>query len=153
VLPGLILGALATASVRLAGGAGIPALKKMGLLGIIGTVWILSSVAEEIFVRGWFQTWVARIRGEDGAAVRWLSASLFSAMHLTLFFRGADPPTARVIVVATFALGYCCAWLRQRSGSLRPAIAAHVAFNIGGLLAGIAIVIATKGAGLHRPPS
>ena len=46
-----------------------------------------------------------------------------------------------VIVLSVTALGYVCATVRARTGSIRPAIAAHVMFNVGAFLAGVIYTI------------
>jgi membrane protease YdiL (CAAX protease family) len=126
-----------------------------GLPGIVLWVWVFSSIVEEIFCRGWFQTVVgggeiASQSERARAAIPW-SAALFGAMHLTLFFGGVDIAGAAVIVLSVTVLGYICATARARTGSLRPAIAAHVLFNVGSLLGGMIYAIAYRVATGHLP--
>jgi membrane protease YdiL (CAAX protease family) len=98
-------------------------------------VWIVSSVVEEIFCRGWFQSLAAGLDAGDPraarAAVIW-STALFGSLHFVLLAGGIDLGTFAVILVSVTTLGYVCALARARSGSLVPAITAHVAFNVGG---------------------
>jgi membrane protease YdiL (CAAX protease family) len=74
------------------------------------------------------------------AAVIW-SAGLFGIMHLSLLFAGVDIASVLIVVLSATALGSICATARARRGSLRPAIAAHVMFNVGGFLAGVIYAI------------
>jgi membrane protease YdiL (CAAX protease family) len=93
-------------------------------------VWVAAATAaplfEELCFRGWVLTALRTRRGT--AASLALSGLLFAVVHL-------DP----VRFVAVFALGTLYAWLAWRSGSLWPAVAAHVANNaLGAALAATA---------------
>ena len=72
-------------------------------------------------------------------------------MHLPLLFGGAEFTASVVIVLSVTALGSACATARARTGSLRPAIAAHVMFNVGGFLGGVIYSIAYRVATGHIP--
>ena len=52
-------------------------------------------------------------------------------MHLRLILSGLDSVTCTVIPLATATLSLWCGVLRERTQSLWPAVAAHVAFNLG----------------------
>ena len=106
-------------------------------------VWIVSSVSEEIFVRGWFQSTLAQ-RGVGQRAAVLLSGALFGAMHLSLLRADVEPASVAVIVTFTFLLGLVCAYVRATRDSLVPAILAHVGFNVGGLVGGAMVMIARK---------
>jgi membrane protease YdiL (CAAX protease family) len=146
---GLALGAASTALILTLGLRGMRGLAAYGLLGIVLWIWIISSVVEELFCRAWFQT----LAGSDTRAATLGSAALFGAMHLPLFFGDVEIAAAVVILVAVTALGYVCATARARTGSLRPAIAAHVMFNIGGFLVGLIYTIGYRIATGHLPPA
>jgi membrane protease YdiL (CAAX protease family) len=156
VLWGLALGAAGTGVILALGLRGMrKALAAYGLPGIVLWIWVISSVVEELFCRGWFQTLAAGGNGDPHgerarAAVPW-SAALFGAMHLPLLFGGADRAGAVLIVLSVTALGYVCATARAWTGSLRPAIAAHVMFNVGGFLGGVIHTIAYRVATGHMP--
>src|SRR5205809_388383 len=79
-----------------------------GLPGIVLWIWVISSVVEELFCRGWFQTLVG---GSTRAAVLW-SAALFGVMHLVLLFGDIEIAAVAVIVLSVTALGYVCATAR-----------------------------------------
>jgi membrane protease YdiL (CAAX protease family) len=153
---GLLLGAASTGVILAFDLRGMrTALAGYGLPEIVLWIWVISSVVEEIFCRGWFQTLVdAGESDTDGqrtrVAVMW-SAALFGTMHLPLLFAEVERAAVVVIVLSVTALGYICATARARTGSLRPAIAAHVMFNVGGFLAGVAYTIAYRVATGHMP--
>ena len=131
-------------------------LSSYGLAGMVLWICFISSTVEEVFCRGWFQSLVAGTgesasRSERTGAAVWWSAALFGTMHLPLLFAGIDTAAVVVIVLSVTALGYVCATARARTGSLRPAIAAHVLFNVGGVLAGIIYTIAYRIATGHLP--
>jgi len=142
---GLGLGAVSTLVILL---AGLQGLRKVmvghSLPSIVFWFWIVSSVAEEVFCRGWFQASVM-----DGAAPGALgallpSAVLFGSLHLVMLFAGVDRASVAFVVVSTTALGLLAAWAKAATGSLYPPIAAHVAFNVGGMMGGVAY------AGMYR---
>lgn len=159
LLWGLALGAASSGVILALGLRGMrDRIAAYGLPGIVLWFWIISSITEEVFCRGWFQSLAAGFGASDTdaersrTAVAW-SAGLFGAMHLLLLFHGIDVAAVAVIVLSVTALGYVCATARDRTGSLRPAIAAHMMFNIGGFLAGVIYTIAYRIATGHLPPT
>lgn len=143
------IGALATLAILLSPAEGMREIASFGFVGIVLSVWIYSSLTEEIFVRGWFQSSldpsVERRRARIVA-----SGLLFGSLHLSLIWKGTDWLTIVVIVAATVALGLYCALLRERHESLLPPIGAHIAFNIGGFAA--AIVLNILSVAIFRQP-
>lgn len=129
-------------------GASHPMASKLSLRQVALEVWLLSSVAEELFVRGLVQHWcnppgttLAQQRDLRGPVIA--SALLFGAMHAPLIWRGAGVVGGLILVATTTIVGYVAASMRQRSGSVHPAIALHVAANvcaIPGTMLGIAMV-------------
>jgi membrane protease YdiL (CAAX protease family) len=153
---GLVLGAASTGVILAFGLRGMRGLAGYGLPGIVLWIWVISSTVEEVFCRGWFQSLVTGA-GETDAhgkrtreAIIW-SAALFGIMHLSLLFADIEIGAVVVIVLSVTALGYVCATVRARTGSLRPAIAAHVMFNVGGFVAGVIYTIAYRVATGHLP--
>jgi membrane protease YdiL (CAAX protease family) len=147
---GLALGAACT-GVMLAFGLQGPGedLATSGLLWFVLLIWVVAPLVEEIFCRAWFQT----LAGADTpAAVLW-SATLFGAMHLVLLFSDMKISAVVVILLSVTALGFVCATARARTGSLRPAVFAHVLFNFGGILAGVIYTITYRIATGQMPPS
>ena len=154
---GLVLGAASTGVMLAFGLRGMrEEIAAYGLLGIMLWFLVISSIVEEVFCRGWFQSLVAGAGESDShgertrAAVIW-STALFGAMHLALLFGDVDIASVVVIVLSVTALGYVCATARARTGSLRPAIAAHVMFNVGGVFGGVIYTIAYRVATGHLP--
>ena len=144
IAAGVALGALATMVVLLLGLEGLQkVMKGYPFWAVVVWVWIGSSVGEEIFVRGWFQSTLV-MRGVQQRAAVILSGALFGAMHLSLLVAGGEAASVAVIVTATFLLGLICAHLRATRDSLIPATLAHIGFNVGGLLGGIVVVVARK---------
>ncbi len=139
-----LLGVAATIGVLGFGGAGSPVAKSLTFPQIVLFVWIFSSTIEEIFTRGFLQGHLSSL---SGRYVRFpffrielpvlISALFFAAMHLVLPLTGADAVTSTVTIIFTFSLGLMAAYLRAKTGSLVPAIAAHMLANIGGMVGGV----------------
>ncbi|MBZ0113195.1 MAG: CPBP family intramembrane metalloprotease [Thermoanaerobaculia bacterium] len=136
---GALLGATATALILSTPAQGMPNLRNFGFLGLILSIWLYSSLVEELFVRGWLQSSLdpATTPGRRIA----LSGLFFGSMHLSLIAAGADWMTVLIIVGTTTLLGLLTAQLRENTKSLLPPLAAHVAFNVGGFAAGVLINI------------
>lgn len=90
-------------------------------------------VAEEIYLRGWFQTRLARFWGA-GVKVVFASALVFGALHVFWGFRGKPWDATMFQVFTTFLFGLVLARSRQRTGSLLPPIVFHIALNASYLL-------------------
>jgi membrane protease YdiL (CAAX protease family) len=155
-LKALALGATATVLVLAGGGRGLQsALGTAGILQVLLVIWLLSSLSEELLTRGWLQGILHPWRDRYVASVAvpaLVSGTVFGAMHLGLYFKGVDAVTATVVVVCATVLGVWAGVLRHRYSSLIPAIVAHVAFNAGGAVGGIAYAIAYRMATGHLPP-
>jgi membrane protease YdiL (CAAX protease family) len=123
-----------------------PIVSKFSFPQIVGIIWILSSVSEEIYVRGFVQSWIDD--GSDPQPGGWrlspaviASAGLFAAMHVPLMWSPAGFAGGLTIVLAMVVVGWACAALRERTGSLWPAIACHVVANMASIPGGITAVI------------
>jgi membrane protease YdiL (CAAX protease family) len=123
-----------------------PVASQMSFLQIVVLVWILSSFSEEVYVRGLVQSWVAD--RDDATRTNSLfepsivsSALLFASMHVPLMWSPIGVKGGLAIVLSTLGVGWACAVLRARSGSLLPAIACHVIGNVAGVPGGILGVI------------
>jgi membrane protease YdiL (CAAX protease family) len=119
-----------------------PLASQLTLSQIVVIVWLGSSFAEEIYVRGLVQSWMAdRPAAADVpspfAPAIVSSALLFSSMHVPLIWSGAGLKGGLPIVLATLVVGWACAVLRARCRSLWPAIACHVLGNVAGLPGGL----------------
>lgn len=141
ILPGFGLGAVATLALRASHSEGLaPLLKGYPFLAIVLVIWLGSSVSEEIFARGWFQSYIST----STRYAAHLSALLFASIHLSLFAAGVEPRAVAILFVATLLLGFLAGKFRQESQSLLPAIAVHIAFNVGGVFGGIVSVLFEK---------
>jgi Type II CAAX prenyl endopeptidase Rce1-like len=137
-----------------------PIASQMSFLQLVVVVWLLSSCSEEIYVRGLVQSWVAGgdgakgtdsvfdpawVAGDDGAKgtnsvfdpAIVSSALLFAALHVSLMWSPMGVKGGLTIVLSTLGVGWACAILRARSGSLLPAIACHIVGNVAGVPGGI----------------
>lgn len=142
---GLLIGAAGSLVMLVSGAQGLrPAIKQLTFGQIVVTVWLLSSFAEEVLCRGWFQTWLLGPQHE-GATWSQLapSAVLFGAMHLGVLLNGVDLLSVALLLPMVTGLGFVTAWARARTSSIGPAVAAHIAFNIGGVVSGIAYRLIT----------
>jgi membrane protease YdiL (CAAX protease family) len=93
-----------------------------------------SPFGEEIFFRGFLQKVLEQ--HVSATAATHLQAALFALVHLChhgIIATAAGlewlPVSAALWVLLMFGLSWVCAWLRQSSDSLLPAIATHAAFN------------------------
>ena len=140
----LVLGAAATMAVLITGAMGNPIVKELSFPQIILNVWILSSTIEEIFTRGFLQGHLSFLDDRKVKLVFFrvniptlVSAIFFACMHLVLILSGVDYKTVIIILLFTFSLGLIAGHQRVRTGSLIPAIGAHMLGNIGGVIVGI----------------
>jgi membrane protease YdiL (CAAX protease family) len=148
ILPGILLGAVAALIALVFSLDGMKdMMKNWSFLEIVLFIWIWSSLSEEIFCRGWFQSGLPR-----GANRCLWSATLFGSMHLSLLLTGVPMPTVLLIVCSTFALGWLCAVVRDQYDSWIPAFVCHFGFNSGAMLGGIIYAIGIKVITGHLPP-
>lgn len=145
---GLVLGAMASFANLASRAGGMSPLKGLSFMQIVLLVWILASVAEEILVRGYVQSYLASLMNRGFTVFRLrislpviLSAVFFAAMHLILLTTGTSFLTTYIAVVFAFFLGLIAAYQRERTGSILPAITAHVSFNVGAVIGGAIYVI------------
>jgi membrane protease YdiL (CAAX protease family) len=93
---------------------------------------IFAPLAEELFMRGWFQSTYLRVAGPAGAtSAIVMSATLFAAMHV---FVSTSWSRIIVTVVTAFLSELIYRRVRQASGSLLPAVVMHSVFNASGWL-------------------
>ena len=111
-----------------------------GLLHKILFIWIIASICEEVFYRGLLQGVLDPLRkfGVSVLRVRFtapvaLCAVAFGLGHLCLL--GMVPtPMLIAILISTTVLGFIAGYFREKTGSLMPAIAVHMTFNVVGTL-------------------
>lgn len=102
-------------------------------------IWVWSSLVEEVLFRGLFQSMVCgldrtvfTIRKAPLTMAVLLSGGAFACLHLTLLFQGMDWVFVMGIFINTLLLGLLSGYLREKTGSLIPAIYVHIIFNIVG---------------------
>ena len=103
-------------------------------------VWLIASTCEEVFYRGLLLGWLmplAGIRlgiGRAKLSVPVLLCGLaFGLGHLCLAGK-VPPPMLVMILISTTLTGFVAGYYREKTGSLLPAIAAHMTANIVGTL-------------------
>ena len=145
---GVALGVVASFVSLASRAGGMSPLKGLGFVQIVLLVWIFASVAEEVLVRGYVQSYLGALTDRGFTVFRLrislpviLSALFFAAMHLILLTTGTSFLTTYIVVVFAFFLGLVAAYQRERTQSILPAITAHVSFNIGGAIGGVIYVI------------
>lgn len=149
-LGAVALGGVSTLIVKAIGGGGLDAALAGTRPFEVVLLLIIATCVEELFVRGWIQGFLEPLRGRRvGFANATISvpvatgALAFGAMHLSLTRSAIDAATIACVLAFTTLLGLLAGLARERTRSLGPAIATHLAGNVGGVLGGIAYVLAT----------
>ena len=124
-------------------GKGHPA-QEFSFLQVVIGVWIVASIAEEVFTRGLLQSFLAPLKG---SGIRFpkvflsvpviFSATFFSLMHVPLLLMGMDSALGVSILISTWLVGLVAGYYREQSGSLLPAVTAHMLANIFGFAYGV----------------
>ncbi len=118
-----------------------PLAAKMNFLELVLCIWMLSSISEEIYVRGLVQSWIAE--GDEAAARSPFAPSIvastlvFAGMHVPLIWSPMGIQGGGTLVAGTFFAGWGCAVLRARTRSLWPAILCHILANVASIPGGI----------------
>ena len=138
----LVMFILNAISIRITGmpeGTGKGPLTDSILKNII-MIWILASIIEEIFYRGFLQTFLNPLKdiglklGKIYLSLPIIAAAImFGLMHFCLLGMMPDRMVYFIIVNA-FVLGLIAGYYREKTGSLIPAYLVHLAFNIVGML-------------------
>ncbi|MBN2621057.1 CPBP family intramembrane metalloprotease [candidate division WOR-3 bacterium] len=107
-------------------------------------VWLLASISEEVLTRGLIQGFLAPLKkygfkviGKYISLPILTSTFFFSAIHLMLLTTGMNACMVGAVVISCFVLGIVAGYVRERSGSLIPAIIVHLVFNVGGTAMGL----------------
>lgn len=145
-LPRLAILSVAVAGVtffamRLASGSGGGGIAPRSMLYHVAFSWLLASVAEEVLSRGLVQGILAPL-GSRGLTVRGVRLSLpvigaaafFGATHLIMGSSGIRISTVAVVIPGAFVLGLVAGYYRESTGSLVPAVLAHLLANMTGTL-------------------
>ena len=109
-----------------------------GLFHTVITVWIVASTCEEIFYRGFLQGFLRPLKAYGFRFIRWrislpvlVAAATFGLGHLCLLSMMPGPMVGP-IVVSCFICGLLAGGFVESTGSILPAIAVHMIFNITG---------------------
>ncbi len=114
------------------------------ILEMILTVWIWSSICEEVLVRGLVQGFTNHLKNTKlfGLSISVIVSGLFfGAMHLSLLKAGMGLWFVSFIVFDTTVIGILAAYYREKSDSLLPPILIHFLANFIGSLPLIIITI------------
>jgi membrane protease YdiL (CAAX protease family) len=122
---------------------------------VVVSVWLLASVAEEMLFRGLLLGALSSLRERGWRLARWrislpvtVAAVAFGLIHLGLL-RVVGSPMAYLIVVMATLVGLIAGHYREKTGSIVPAIAVHMTFNVvaGGIPMLLMWVMSTRGLG------
>ena len=144
ILTAITLGAVFTLLMLVLRTGGHPAGGKLTFLQTVLFIWILASISEEVLTRGLVQSIMGPLASIRIRLILFnvglptlISAILFSAMHIVVFFSGATVSATIVIMVFALFVGLLAGHARDTSDSVYPAIVVHMFANMGGLLGGI----------------
>jgi membrane protease YdiL (CAAX protease family) len=118
--------------------------KPDSLLQIILTVWIWSSICEEVLVRGLVQGFLTHLKQYKFLKLSipvWVSGLFFGAMHLSLIKGDFDPFFVSSTVFFTSSIGLLAAYYREKTNSIYPAIYIHFIANVVGSIPWIIMFI------------
>jgi membrane protease YdiL (CAAX protease family) len=117
-----------------------PPQTRFGLLNTIIAVWLIASTCEEFFYRGLLQGFLDSLRtyglkiGRLYFSVPVIFCALaFGLGHLCLLGKVSSFLLPGILVSTTLG-GFVAGYYREKSGSIVPAIAAHMTFNIVGTM-------------------
>ncbi len=139
---GVVVATMIVMSVLGPRGAGMGMSGLGSFVKVVVSVWLLASTSEEMLFRGLLlgslsplsdRAWtVGRCRISLPVAI---AAVLFGLVHIGLMRVMAAPMVVLVVVMATVA-GLVAGYYREKTGSLVPAVAAHMTFNVvsGGIM-------------------
>ncbi len=111
-------------------GVGFP---KTTIIQTILTVWIWSSICEEVLTRGLIQGIMnnhTQIKFIRLSVPVWISGLFFGMMHLSLLKTDMDIWFVSFIVFNTTVLGLLAAFYREKTKSIYPAIFLHFLANV-----------------------
>lgn len=151
ILYGALLGGISSVLIFFTPAEGNPLIKQLNLLEFFLIIVIWSSLAEEIFIRGLLQTYLAPLASQKIKIMKLeiskpvlTCAAIFGGMHFTLLLSDIDLFTVLITVMSTFLLGLFAGHYREKYNSIFPSLLTHMSFNLGGIVTGIIIGIAFK---------
>jgi len=107
------------------------------IIDMIIRVWIFSSIAEEVFVRGLFQGILDPLKTKKFLRLSLpviLSGLFFGLIHLSLLNSGYGHWFVSTIVFSATVMGLLAAYYREKSESLIPPIIVHFTANVVGFV-------------------
>ena len=139
---GLAVGIAATLAGSLVPDAPSAEPAYVSFIDLVIGIWILASVAEEVFTRGLIQSFLGPLTrfGFSLGKLRislpvLISALFFGLMHMGILSTGAAFYSVGIIVIFAFMLGIIAGYYREMSKSLFPAIIVHICGNVGSWIA------------------
>ena len=114
--------------------------EQQSLLEIILTVWIWSSLCEEVLTRGLLQGVIQHFNSKKFLRLSlpvWISGIFFGLMHTSLIYGGMSFWFVAFVVFNTSIIGLLAAYYREKTGSIFPAFLVHVLANIVGFMPSI----------------
>jgi membrane protease YdiL (CAAX protease family) len=109
--------------------------KNESLLEMILTIWIWSSICEEVLVRGLMQSFMDHLKTKKVLGLSLpviISGLFFGSMHLSLISAGMGVWFVCFILFNTTIIGFLTAFYREKSESLIPPILIHIIANVVG---------------------
>jgi len=107
------------------------------IINMVIKVWIFSSIAEEVFVRGLFQGILDPLKTKKFLRLSLpviLSGLFFGLIHLSLLNSGYGHWFVGTIVFSATIMGLLAAYYREKSESLIPPIIIHFTANVIGFV-------------------
>ncbi len=120
---------------------------------VVVSVWLLASVAEEMLFRGLLLGALSPLRERGWRLASWrislpvtVAAVAFGLIHFGLL-RVIGSPMVYLVVVSATLVGLIAGHYREKTGSMVPAIAVHMTFNVvaGGIPMLLMWVMSTRG--------
>lgn len=109
-----------------------------GILKPILSVWVMASISEEVFFRGLLQGFLSPLKQYGFTFIKihvsvpvTICAVWFGLGHFGLL-RVMNVDVVIGIVISAMALGFIAGYYFEKTGSIIPAIAVHMVFNIVG---------------------
>ncbi|MDA3952294.1 MAG: CPBP family intramembrane metalloprotease [Bacteroidales bacterium] len=110
------------------------------IVELILTVWIWSTICEEVLTRGLMQSFMkyqTNLKFLRLSLPVWVSGIFFGMMHLSLLKMDMDIWVVSFIVFNTTTIGLLAAYYREKTNSIYPAIFIHFLANVVGSLPAI----------------
>jgi membrane protease YdiL (CAAX protease family) len=92
------------------------------------TLYLQSSIAEEILFRGWFLSYLRKSNIKFISA-NFIQSAIFAILHITIFFDNWGQ------LFTTFLLGFIGGYITQKNNNIISAVVLHVVFNLTIILA------------------